>query len=146
MVALVRSRAAAGADAPLDPVAVDPVAQIMKDTGGRGVDVAIDCAAKDGSIDQCINVVRNAGRVVVTAIPSEPALTLDFSSMRRKEVSFFNVRRSNHESEEALHLLKQHSRRFAPLVTHQRPLAEIAGAFDLLERYRDGVGKIVMVP
>ena len=79
---------AAGADAPLDPVAVDPVAQIMKDTGGRGVDVAIDCAAKDGSINQCINVVRNAGRVVVTGIPSEPALTLDFSSMRRKEVSF----------------------------------------------------------
>lgn len=137
---------AAGADAPLDPVAVDPVDQIMKDTAGRGVDVAIDCAAKDGSIDQCINVVRNAGRVVVTGIPPEPVISLDFSSMRRKEVSFFNVRRSNHTSEAALDLLKQHERRFAPLVTHQRPLADIANAFDTLERYRDGVGKIVMVP
>jgi L-iditol 2-dehydrogenase len=137
---------AAGADAPLDPVGVDPVGQILKDTGGRGVDVAIDCAAKDESTNQCIQLVRNAGRVVVTGIHPEPVLTLDFNSMRRKEVSFFNVRRSNHESEAALDLLKEHSRRFAPLVTHQRPLAEIAGAFDLLERYRDGVGKIVMVP
>ena len=136
----------AGADAPLDPAAVDPVAQILKDTGGRGVDVAIDCAAKDGSIDQCIRVLRSAGRVVVTGIPPEPVISLDFSSMRRKEISFFNVRRSNHESEKALELLHEHSRRFAPLVTHQRPLAEIASAFDQLEGYQDGVGKIVMVP
>jgi L-iditol 2-dehydrogenase len=44
--------------------------------------------------------------------------------MRRKEIAFFNVRRSNHESEEALELLAAHPQMFAPLVTHARPLAE----------------------
>ena len=136
----------AGADATVDPAAVDPVAEILRETGGRGVDVAIDCAAKDGSINQCINVARNAGRVVVTGIPAEAMVSLEFSPMRRKEIAFFNVRRSNHESEQAMELLAAHEGTFAPLITHTRPLAEIGNAFQQLEHYRDGVGKIVIVP
>jgi L-iditol 2-dehydrogenase len=136
----------AGADAAIDSAAVDPVAEILRETGGRGVDVAIDCAAKDGSINQCINVVRNGGRVVVTGIPPEAIVQIEFSPMRRKEIAFFNVRRSNHESQQALAMLARHERIFAPLVTHERPLARIADAFDQLEHYRDGVGKIVIVP
>jgi L-iditol 2-dehydrogenase len=136
----------AGADAVLDPRAVDPVHEILRDTGGRGVDVAVDCATKGGTINQCINVARNAGRVVVTGIPSESIVSLEFSPMRRKELAFFNVRRSNHESEAALDLLAAHPARFAPLVTHQRGLADISNAFDQLEHYRDGAGKIVIVP
>jgi len=34
----------------------------MADTGKRGVDVAIDCAALGPSMNQCLHVVRNAGR------------------------------------------------------------------------------------
>jgi L-iditol 2-dehydrogenase len=136
----------AGADAAIDPAAVDPVAEILRETGGRGVDVAIDCAAKNGSMNQCINVARNAGRVVVTGIPAESNVELEFSPMRRKEIAFFNVRRSNHESEQALELLAAHPQMFAPLVTHTRPLDRIGDAFDQLEHYRDGVGKIVIVP
>jgi L-iditol 2-dehydrogenase len=136
----------AGADAAIDSAAVDPVAEILRETGGRGVDVAVDCAAKDGSINQCINVVRNGGRVVVTGIPPEAIVQIEFSPMRRKEIAFFNVRRSNHESQQALAMLARHERIFAPLVTHERPLARIGDAFDQLEHYRDGVGKIVIVP
>jgi L-iditol 2-dehydrogenase len=134
-----------GVDCAIDP-AVDPVAEILRDTGGRGVDVAIDCATTDGTINQCINAVRNGGRVVVTGIPAEAVVQIEFSPMRRKEIAFFNVRRSNHESEQALALLARYERIFAPLVTHQRPLERIGEAFDQLEHYRDGAGKIVMTP
>lgn len=136
----------AGADTVIGGPAIDPVREIVRDTGGRGVDVAIDCATKGGSINQCINVARNAGRVVVTGIPAETMVALEFSPMRRKELAFFNVRRSNHESEEALALLKEHEKRFAPLVTHRHPMTKIGAAFDQLEHYRDGAGKIVIVP
>jgi len=137
---------ATGVDAVVDPAAVDPVAEIRRDTGGRGVDVAIDCATKNGTINQCINVARNGGRVVVTGIPAEAMVEIEFSPLRRKEIAFFNVRRSNHESELALELLARHERIFAPLVTHRRPLDQIGDAFDQLEHYRDGVGKIVLAP
>jgi L-iditol 2-dehydrogenase len=64
--------------------------------------------------------------------------------MRRKELAIYNVRRSNHESEAARDLLAEKAEWFAPLVTHRRPLAEIADAFKIVEHYADGVGKMVI--
>jgi len=135
---------AAGADAVVDPRAVDPVRQILQDTGNRGVDVTIDCGGKRDSINQSIHVTRNAGRVVITAIPSEVRVPIESSPMRRKEITLYNVRRSNHESAGALAMLTQHLHRFAPLVTHTRPLDQIGPAFSRLENYEDGVGKLVI--
>ena len=134
----------AGADAAIDPRADDPVKRIMADTGKRGVDVAVDCAALGPSMNQCLHVVRNAGRVVITAIPAEAEPRLQFHAMRRKEVSLYTVRRSNHESALALELLVQHNARFAPTITHTRPLEKVEEAFFILERYEDGVGKIAI--
>jgi len=133
-----------GADAALDPLAIDPVQQILADTGGRGVDVAIDCAAKGDTTNQCLHAVRNAGRVVLTGIHAGSYFALDFSPMRRKEITFFNVRRSNRESETALELLRQQRARFAPLLTHALPLDQIQRGFSLLERYEDGMGKLLI--
>jgi len=135
---------AIGTDAVVDPRAVDPVRQILADTGNRGVDVAIDCAGKDDSINQSIRAVRNAGRVVVTAIPPGVLVPIEFSPLRRKEVALYNVRRSNHESGEALAILAEDTARFAPIVTHRPPLEEISRAFARLEHYEDGAGKIVI--
>jgi L-iditol 2-dehydrogenase len=135
-----------GADASIDPHAADPVREIRRDTGTRGVDFAVDCVAKDNSINQCIAVTRGAGRVVVTGIPSEARVALEFHVMRRNEIALFNVRRSNHETPAALQLLRERPKFFGPLVTHARPIDDIAGAFDVAENYRDGVGKIVVTP
>jgi len=135
---------AIGADAVIDPRSVDPVKQILADTGNRGVDVVIDCAGKDDSVNQSIHAVRNAGRVVVTAIPPGILVPIEFSPLRRKEIALYNVRRSNHESPEALAILTEHTARFAPIVTHRRPLDEIGQAFAQLENYEDGSGKIVI--
>ena len=136
----------AGADAIVDPGAVDPSREILRDTGGRGVDVAIDCAAKDGSIDHCIRAARNAGRVVITGIPAETHVPLEFSPMRRKELTLYNVRRSNHEVDAARELLLGNLSRFAALITHERPLERIGEAFAQVERRQDGVGKLVILP
>ncbi len=136
----------AGADAVIDPKAVDPVRQLLADTGQRGVDAVIDCVAKDDSVNQAIAASRNAGRVIVTAIPSETRLGLDFHVLRRKELVLYNVRRSVHEGDLALRMLADHPHFFAPMITHTRPLDEIESAFQLLEGYEDGVGKLILKP
>jgi L-iditol 2-dehydrogenase len=133
-----------GADSVIDPGTIEPAAQILAETGKRGVDVSIDCAAKQDSLNQCIRSTRNAGRVVITGIPSEIYVPLEFHPMRRKELRIFNVRRSNHESEAALHLLKARPQLFAPLLTHSRKLDQVQSAFEMLEGYSDGVGKVVI--
>jgi L-iditol 2-dehydrogenase len=131
-----------GADAALDTS--DAARQILTDTGKRGVDVAVDCAARGESMNACFEAARNAGRVVVTGIPSEARVALDFHVMRRKELALFHVRRSNHESETALHLLKERRERFTPMLTHALPLEQVQRGFEMLERYEDGVGKLTI--
>jgi L-iditol 2-dehydrogenase len=133
-----------GADAAIDPAAADPVRELLRETGGRGLDAAIDCATRGESLDQAVRASRNAGRVVVTGIPSETRVALDFHTMRRKELAVFPVRRSNHESEPALELLRERRSFFSPLVTHTFPLERIEPAFEMLEHYADDAGKVVI--
>jgi L-iditol 2-dehydrogenase len=133
-----------GADVALEPG--EAVEAILGGTGRRGVDCAIDCAAKDDTTSQAIHVARNAGRVVLTGIHATPFVPMDGSAMRRKELTIFNVRRSNHESRAALELLEEEARRFAPLLTHAREIDRIDDAFTIASQYRDGVGKMIVRP
>lgn len=135
-----------GADTAIDPAAAGPVAEIRRDTGNRGVDVVFDCAAKGASLNQSINLVRSAGRVVLTGIPSGVLTPVEFSPLRRKEAALLNVRRSNHNNDVALRLMTEYPARFAPLVTHTRPLDEIDEAFGIAEGYTAGVIKMVVAP
>jgi L-iditol 2-dehydrogenase len=132
-----------GADVALDTT---EVGQVVKDTGGRGVDCAIDCAAKAHTTNDAIRMARNAGRVVITGIHSEMQVAFEMSPLRRKELSVFNVRRSNHESGAALEMIAARPELFAPLITHTRPMDRIAEAFAIAEGYQDGVGKIIVKP
>jgi L-iditol 2-dehydrogenase len=131
-----------GADVVLAPDEALP--EIRSGSGGRGVDVAIDCVTRDGSLDACCLAVARGGRVVVTGIPAEPMPVIHFHELRRKEVPLYPVRRSNHETPLALDLLRERPTLFGPLVTHQRPLEAIEDAFLMLEHYRDNVGKAVI--
>lgn len=133
-----------GADVALEPS--DAAREILRETGGRGVDCAIDCAAREDTTNQALHVVRNAGRVVLTGIHSSKYVPIEGSTMRRKEITIFNVRRSNHESHAALELLQAKAEWFAPLVTHTRPIDRISDAFSIANDYSEGVGKMIVKP
>lgn len=133
-----------GAYAAIEPE--EAVAEILNGMGQRGVDCAIDCAAGEDTTSQAIQLARNAGRVALTGIHSTALVSVDGSAMRRKELTIFNVRRSNHETEEALELLQAHVEWFQPLLTHTREIEHIAEAFAIASQYRDGVGKMCVRP
>ncbi len=132
-----------GADVVL-PGGPEATKQIMAETGGRGVDLVIDCAAKDGTVNQSLDVCRPRGRVVMTGIPSEPRIDFAFHTMRRKELFFYTVRRSNHDSRAALEMMAERPAFFGPVVTHRRPFEAIQQAFEFNESYSEGVGKLVL--
>jgi L-iditol 2-dehydrogenase len=133
-----------GADVAIEP---EEAAQaILRETGQRGVDCAMDCAAGERTTSQAIQLARNAGRVALTGIHSTPMVAMDGSAMRRKELTIFNVRRSNHETQEALELLQAHGAWFRPLLTHERGIERIDEAFAIASQYRDGVGKMIVKP
>jgi L-iditol 2-dehydrogenase len=81
---------------------------------------------------------------VVTGIPDGVTYPIEFSPMRRKELTLYNVRRSNHDNDAASELLSSRLDLFAPMITHERPLDKIGEAFDMVENYRDGAGKVLI--
>jgi threonine dehydrogenase-like Zn-dependent dehydrogenase len=81
---------------------------------------------------------------VLTGISSDLRLSLDVHLWRRKELALLQVRRSNDELAAARDLLARQTRLFAPLITHNRPIEQIAAAFALIEHYDDGVGKLLV--
>jgi L-iditol 2-dehydrogenase len=133
-----------GADVALEPD--EAVKEILAATGKRGVDCAIDCAAGAETTGQAILLARNAGRVALTGIHTTASVMMDVSTMRRRELTLYNVRRSNHETHEALELLKAHPDWFAPVLTHTRGMDQIDEAFAIASQYRDGVGKMMVRP
>jgi len=133
-----------GADATIDPGQVDAAEAILSETGGRGVDCAIDCAAKEHTTNQAIRAARNGGRLVLTGIHSAVMVPFEVSPMRRKELEIYNVRRSNEECPAARDLVVEREKWFAPLITHTRPIEEISDAFRIADAYTDGVGRMVI--
>jgi len=133
-----------GADVVLEPG--EAIEEILRGTGQRGVDCAIDCAAGEDTTNQAVLLARNAGRVAITGIHSTASVSMEGSAMRRKELTIFNVRRSNHETDEAVKMLEAHAGWFAPVLTHSRKLEQIDEAFAIASEYRDGVGKMVVKP
>lgn len=135
-----------GADVSIDPREADPVKEVLRETGGRGVDVTFDCATQDDTVNQALYMTAPGGRAVITGVPQVHRVALDFHHMRRKELGFFSVRRANHTGDAAVRLLEEHPRAFTPMITHTFPLADVQRAFDLLGAYQDGVTKIVLRP
>ena len=76
-----------GADAVINPLEQDLVAEIDALTGGIGPDIVFDCAGFPSTLDQAFNVVRRAGQVVLVAVPWEelPLRPVDWMA---RETSF----------------------------------------------------------
>src|SRR5208337_3397830 len=98
------------------------------------------------TVNQAIAVLTKSGRLVYTAIPAGVHMPFHAPGLRKKEITFYNVYRSNHQSERARDILAEHVKLFAPLVTHSRPLEAIQDAFEVAVSYADGVGKMLVVP
>jgi L-iditol 2-dehydrogenase len=133
-----------GADAVFDSGETEIAAVVASETSRRGVDIAIDCATQGDTINQCLRAARNAGRVVITGIPSTMSYDIDIHALRVKELYFYTVRRSNHTEDLALRLLREHPKTLGGIVTHRRPADEINATFRMVEQYESGVGKAVI--
>jgi len=123
---------------------VDPVAAVRQASGGRGVDVAIEAAWCDQSLDQAAEMLVMGGRLVVVGISEDDRLSVRHSVARRKGLSILVVRRMKHAYGRAIRLAQTGPVQLRPLVTHRFPLQRAAEAFALAAGYRDGVVKAVV--
>ena len=130
-----------GVDSPIDASREDAVETILKATGGRGVDVAIDCSNRSETLAQVCRVARPAGRCVLTGISGADCDPLPVSDARRKELTLRWCRRFHHNYPTAIALLAAGRVDVLSLITHTFPLEKTAEAFELVAANADNVLK-----
>lgn len=135
-----------GADHVINAREQDPVARIQELTGGAGVDLAIECSGAMETPQQCVQVTKRGGKILVLAYYPQP-ITMDLSSVVRNDITIYTTRgEGGNNVKRAVSLAAQGRLRGAELVTHEFPLEDIAEAFRILqERIGDPI-KVVLIP
>ena len=135
-----------GADCLINARERDPVAAIHELTGGRGVDLAVECSGAVETPQQCVQVTKRGGKILVVAFYPQP-VTLDLTAVVRSDITIYTTRgEGGNNVKRAVSLAAQGRLCGADLVTHEFPLGEIAEALRVMrERIGDPI-KIVMIP
>ncbi len=138
-----------GADHIVDFSRCDPVAEIMRMTDGRGVDVAIEALGRQETFEAALRVLRPGGTLSSLGV---------YSTDLRIPLDAFSAGLGDHR---ILTTLcpggKERMRRLmeivaagrvdtARLVTHRFRLDDIEAAYDLFAHQRDGVLKVAITP
>jgi len=135
-----------GADVVIEIGPHDPVEEIMKATGGRGVDIAFEAAGPEEAVQQCLEATRPGGQTVVIGIPPEDEYRLRPSALRRNEITLRFVRRQNENFPEAIALVQEGRLQLSSMLTHRFPMERAQEAFELAERKGQGAIRVAVTP
>ena len=117
---------------------------VRQATGGHGVDVAIEAAWADHSIQQTAEMARLGGRLVLVGIPGPDKLEMKHSTARRKGLTIRMSRRMKHVYPRAIKLAESGAVDLHGIVSHHFPLAQTPAAYAINHVYQAGVVKIVI--
>jgi L-iditol 2-dehydrogenase len=135
-----------GADYTINVGEQDPVAAVMRLTGGQGVDLSIECSGAAQAPQQCIEATKRGGKIVYVAFYPEQ-VTLDLNAVVRNDINMYATRgEGGNNVKRAVALAAAGRLSGAALVTHRFPLDDIGEGFRVLrERIGDPL-KVVFVP
>jgi len=135
-----------GADHVINARQTDPVPAVLGLTAGAGADMAIECSGGIETPQQCTEITKRGGKIVIVAFYPEK-VTLDLGAVVRKDISIHTSRgEGGNNVKRAVALAAQGKLRGAELVTHRFPLEDITTAFRVV-RERDGNPvKVVILP
>lgn len=135
-----------GADDIINVREHDPVAVIRRLTAGAGVDLAIECSGALETPQQCVQVTKRGGKILVVAFYEQP-VTLDLSAAVRSDITIYTTRgEGGNNVKRAVSLAAQGRLRGRDLVTHAFPLEDITEALRVMRERIDDPLKIVIVP
>jgi L-iditol 2-dehydrogenase len=129
---------------PINCDQVDQVETVREATGGRGVDVAIEAAWADQSVQQAAEMLRLGGRMVVVGISEADELVMKHSTVRRKGVTIRLARRMKHTYPRSIRLVESGMVDLPGMISHRFPLEKAPEAFALNAAYRDKAVKVVI--
>lgn len=138
-----------GADVVVDFSAVDPVDEIMRLTGGRGVDVAIEALGLQSTFESCLKVLKPGGTLSSLGVYSED-LTIPLAAFHAglgdQKIVTSLCPGGKERMRRLMNVIESTRIDFSPLITHRYGLEQIEAAYELFANQRDGVLKIAITP
>ena len=138
-----------GADHMIDSSKVDPVEEILRLTGGRGVDVAIEALGTQQTFEACLRVLRPGGTLSSLGVYSTD-LTIPlgpFAAGLGDHRIITTLCPGGKERMRRLMSVIENGRiDLSAMVTHRYKLDDIEAAYELFSHQRDGVLKIAITP
>jgi L-iditol 2-dehydrogenase len=116
--------------------------QILKQTNGRGVDVAFEASDENAAVEAAIAATKPGGRVVLIGIPGDDRTSFSASTARRKGLTLVMVRRMKHTYPRAIRLVQNGQIDVRSLVSADYPLEEYERALSTAIR-REGI-KVIL--
>lgn len=138
-----------GADVTLNFREVDVVEEILRLTGGRGVDAAIEALGLQSTFENALRVLKPGGTLSSLGVYSSD-LTIPLSAFNAglgdKKIVSSLCPGGKERMRRLLNVVASSRVDLGPLVTHRYALDDIAAAYDLFAHQRDGVLKVAVKP
>ena len=138
-----------GAEVVIDHTSEDPVAAIMRLTGGRGVDVAIEALGTQETFELCLKVLRPGGILSSLGVYSgKLTMPLEAFHAGLGDIAIVSTLcpGGKERMRRLLSVVASGGVDLRPLVTHRFKLDQIEEAYDLFSHQRDGVLKVSITP
>lgn len=133
-----------GADQIINFKENNPVEVIAQETQGKGVDVCIEAAWCDDSVNEGVMMTALGGRVLLVGISSEDQIQFSHSQARRKGLTIKFSRRMKHVYPTCIQLVQSHRIDLKSLVSHRFSLEQTPEAFRINTNYSQDIQKIVI--
>lgn len=138
-----------GADVTLNFTKVDVVGEIMKLTGGRGVDSSIEALGTQITFQQALKILKPGGTLSSLGVYSQD-LVIPLSSFAAglgdHKINTALCPGGKERMRRLLNVVQSGRVDLKPLVTHEYKLDNIVEAYDLFANQRDGVLKVAIKP
>ena len=138
-----------GADHVVDFRKANPVDEIRRITGGRGVDVAIEALGTQSTFESALRVLRPGGTLSSLGVHSGPlTLPLDAfaAGLGDHKIITTLCPGGKERMRRLMDVIGSGRADLKPLVTHRFKLDDIERAYDLFAHQRDGVLKVAITP
>lgn len=138
-----------GADHVIDASQVDPVDEILRLTGGRGVDVAIEALGTQQTFEAALRVLRPGGTLSSLGVYSTDLkipLGAFAAGLGDHQIVTTLCPGGKERMRRLMSVIESGRVDLAAMVTHRYKLDDIAAAYDLFGHQRDGVLKVAITP
>jgi threonine dehydrogenase-like Zn-dependent dehydrogenase len=138
-----------GADHSVNFKDVDPVAEIMRLTDGRGVDIAIEALGTQSTFESALRVLRPGGTLSSLGVySSDLTIPLGPFGAGLSDLSLVTTLcpGGKERMRRLMSTISAGRVDLRPLVTHRFKLDQIEQAYELFGHQRDGVLKVAITP